>query len=79
MLSNLIYRSNYNNEDFNKVVHAAQNGENELLQVISSEISINVKNEVKQKIYITNKKYTSLLYIICMYALVWSNSSYDKR
>jgi hypothetical protein len=53
MLSNLIYRSNYNNVDFNKMVHAAQIGENELLQVISSGISINVKNEVKIK---TNKK-----------------------
>jgi hypothetical protein len=49
MFINLIYRSNitmYNNEDFNKVVNAAENGENELLQVLSSGISINVQNEV---------------------------------
>ena len=38
---------NYNNDkDFNKVVNAAKNGENELLAVISSGISINVKNKV---------------------------------
>jgi hypothetical protein len=48
----LIYRSNitaYNDEDFNKVVNAAQNGENELLAVISSGISINVKNKVNHE------------------------------
>ena len=45
MLNNLIYRSNitkYNNEDFNKVVNAAK--------VLSSGISINVKNKVNHKI-----------------------------
>ncbi len=36
----------YNNEDFNKVVNAAKNGENTLLEVISSGISINVKDKV---------------------------------
>jgi hypothetical protein len=36
----------YNNEDFNIVVNAAKNGENELLAVVTSGISINVKNEV---------------------------------
>ncbi len=49
MFSNLVYRSNIttnNNEDFDKVVIAALNGENELLAVIKSGISINVKNEV---------------------------------
>jgi hypothetical protein len=40
----------YNNEDFNKVVNAAENGENALLEVISSGISINVQNEVNHKI-----------------------------
>jgi hypothetical protein len=53
MFSNLIHRSNitmYNDEDFNKVVNAAENGENVLLKVISSGISINVKNEVNHKI-----------------------------
>ncbi len=54
MLKNLIYRSNitmYNNEDFNKVVNAAKNGENALLlEVISSGISINVQNKVNHKI-----------------------------
>ena len=53
MFSNLIYSSNitmYNNEDFNKVVNAAENGENALLKVISSGISINVQNEVNHKI-----------------------------
>ncbi len=51
MFSNLIYRSNittFNNEDFNKVVNAAKNGENELLEVICSGISINVQNEVNR-------------------------------
>jgi hypothetical protein len=49
MFSNLYYRNNistYNDEDFDKVVNAAKNGENALLEVISSRISINVKNEV---------------------------------
>jgi hypothetical protein len=44
-----MYRSNittYYDEDFNKVVNAAINGENELLAVISSGISINVQNKV---------------------------------
>jgi hypothetical protein len=53
MLRNLIYRSDitmYNNEDFNKVVNAAENGENALLKVISSGISINIENEVNHKI-----------------------------
>ncbi len=36
----------YNDEDFNKVVYAAKNGENKLLAVISSGISINVQNKV---------------------------------
>jgi hypothetical protein len=52
MFSNLIYRSNittYNNKDFDKVVNAAINGENELLEVISSGISINVQNKVNHK------------------------------
>ncbi len=40
----------YNNEHFNKVVNAAKNGENALLEVINSGISINVKNEVNHKI-----------------------------
>ena len=48
--SNLIYRSNittYNNdEDFNKVVSAAARGKTKLLAVISSGISINVKDKV---------------------------------
>jgi hypothetical protein len=51
-LNNLIYRSNitkYNNEDFNKVVNAAEYGENALLKVISSGISINVQNKVNYK------------------------------
>ncbi len=37
MFSNLFYRSNittHNDEDFNKVLNAALNGENELLQVV---------------------------------------------
>jgi hypothetical protein len=49
MFTNLIYRSNittHNDEDFNKVVNAAKNGENELLAVINSGISINVINKV---------------------------------
>jgi hypothetical protein len=54
MFCNLIYRSNIttynNNEDFNKVYFAAYNGENELLAVINSGISINVQDEVKHKI-----------------------------
>ncbi len=53
MFCNLIYRSNIttynNNEDFNKVVTAAKNGENELLAVINSGISINVQNWVNDK------------------------------
>ena len=55
MFSNLIYRSNitkYNNKHFIKIVNAAENGENALLEVISSGTSINVKNEVNPKIYI---------------------------
>ncbi len=40
----------YNNEDFDKVVNAADNGDNALLEVISSGISINVKNQVNHKI-----------------------------
>jgi hypothetical protein len=40
----------YNNEDFYKVVNAAENGENELLEVISSGISVNVQNKVNHKI-----------------------------
>jgi hypothetical protein len=40
----------YNNEDFYAVVIAAENGENELLEVINSGISINVQNEVNHKI-----------------------------
>jgi hypothetical protein len=54
MFSNLIYRSNitmYNNKDFNKVVNAAESGENALLEVISSGISINVQNKVNHRIY----------------------------
>jgi hypothetical protein len=43
----------YNNEDFNKVVSAAKNGESALLEVISSGISINVQNKVNHKIYYT--------------------------
>jgi hypothetical protein len=50
MLNNLIYRSNiaasYNDEDFNKIVYAAINGENELLAVMNSGVSIDVKNKV---------------------------------
>ncbi len=49
MFSNLIWRSHitkYNIEEFNKVVNAATKGENELLAVINSGISINVQNEV---------------------------------
>ncbi len=38
----------YYNKDFNKVLNAAKNGENALLNVISSGISINVQNEVNQ-------------------------------
>jgi hypothetical protein len=52
---NLIYRSNikkYNNKNFTKVVNAAEEGENELLAVINSGISINVKNKVNNKILI---------------------------
>jgi hypothetical protein len=52
-LSNLIYRSNitmYNDDDCNKVIIAAKNGENALLEVISSGISINVQNKVNHKI-----------------------------
>jgi hypothetical protein len=44
-----MYRSNiitYIDDDFNKVVSAAKNGENALLAVISSGISINTQNEV---------------------------------
>jgi hypothetical protein len=40
----------YDDEDFNKVFNAAENGENALLKVISSGISINVKNKVNNKI-----------------------------
>jgi hypothetical protein len=52
MFNNLIYWSKittYNNEDFNKVVNAAEKGENELLELISSGISIDVKNQVNHK------------------------------
>ena len=40
----------YSNEDVDKVVNAAENGENALLEVISSGISINVQNKVNHKI-----------------------------
>jgi hypothetical protein len=49
MFSNLIYRSNITtdyDEDFNKVVDAVEKGENELLAVISSGISINIQNSL---------------------------------
>jgi hypothetical protein len=62
-----MYRSNitiYNDEDFNKVVNAAQNGENELLAVISSGISINVKNKVNQ---LDNKQIIIIIYVLCIY------------
>jgi hypothetical protein len=53
MYSNLTYRSNittsYNDDDFHKVFNAAKNGENELLAVINSGISINVKNKVNNR------------------------------
>jgi hypothetical protein len=56
-ISNLIYRSNnitasYNDEDFNKVVYAAKEGENELLAVMSSGVSINITNMVNHNIKI---------------------------
>jgi hypothetical protein len=50
--SDLIYGSNittYNDEDFDKVFNAAKQGENELLAVINSGVSINVKNEVNNR------------------------------
>jgi hypothetical protein len=40
------------NEDFTKVVNAAENGKNALLEVLSSGISINLQNEVNHKILI---------------------------
>jgi hypothetical protein len=43
-----------NNADFNKVVNAAKNGENALLEVLGSGISINDKNKVNQNNLICN-------------------------